>query len=259
MRYFLAVAAIAASMAIVGAPASAQVQYPSAYGQPQGWHGVLSAQDQQQFDHDYAKWVDASRRQDQDDIVKESQHMQEIMSRYNIPAGVSFDQVASAASAYPNQAYPSQAYPAYSQARLSPEDQQKFDKEYEKWMNSERKGDRDDIAEHARNMEQIMARYNIPSNVPFQAIATGGATAPSSAYPAYPTSAYPYAAPVQRLSASDQKDFDKDYKNWVKAQRKRDVDDITGNARKMQDIMARYNIPANVPFDQVASPGALSH
>lgn len=254
MRYLLAVAAIAASMAFVGAPASAQAQYPSAYGQPQGWHGVLSAQDQQQFDHDYAKWVDASRRQDQDDIAKESQHMQDIMSRYNIPAGVAFDQVASAAGyAAPNQAYPNQAYPVYSQ-RLSPDDQAKFNEEYAKWADAESKGDQHHIAEHAANMEKIMARYNIASNVPFQEIAAGAAATPNAAYPAYP-----YAAPVQRLSSSDQKDFDKDYKNWVKAQRKRDVDDITGNARKMQDIMARYNIPANVPFDQVASPGALSH
>ena len=124
-------------------------------------------------------------------------------------------------------------------------------------MDAQRKGDQDDISEHARNMEQIMARYNIPSNVPFQAVATGGAApvAPNGAY-AYP---YAYPAGAQRLSADDQKSFDKDYRNWMKAQRKRDIDDVNGNARKMQEIMARYNIPANVPFDAIASPGAANH
>ncbi|MGH9522370.1 MAG: hypothetical protein ACRD3E_07545 [Terriglobales bacterium] len=256
MRYLLAIAAISASMALNAAPAAAQAQYPGSYAQPQGWHGVLSAQDQQQFDQDYSKWVDATQRQDRDDIAKNAKHMQEIMSRYNIPAGVSFDQVASApagATVYPNQAYPNQAYPVAAPARLSPDDQQKFDKEYQKWLDAQRKADRDDIDEHARNMEQIMARYNIPSTVAFQSIAAGaGVVVPNAAYPG---TACPYVAPMQRLSADDQKDFDKAYKNWVKAERKRDMDDVNGNATKMRNIMARYNIPANVPFDAIATPG----
>lgn len=263
MRYLLAIAAISASFALTAVPAGAQVQYPAGYGQPQGWHGVLSVQDQQKFDQEYAKWVDATRRQDQDDIAKEAQHMQDIMSRYNIPAGVAFDQVASSPvataypnQAYPNQAYPNQAYPVATQVRLSAEDQQKFDKEYAKWLDAQRKNDADDIAEHARKMEEIMARYNIPPNVAFQTIASGGAVvAPNGAYP----SAYPYAAPMQRLSTDDQKDFDKAYKNWVKAERKRDMDDVNENASKMRNIMARYNIPANVPFDAIATPGSASH
>jgi hypothetical protein len=244
--------ALAACLAFAG-PTTMQAQ--TAYGQPQGWHGVLSAQDQQEFDKDYAKWVNATRRQDQDDIASEAQHMQEIMSRYNIPAGVPFDQVASTGtySVYPNQANPQ----VYTQIRLSPEDQRKFDQEYAKWADAESKGDQHHIDEHARNMEQIMARYNIPANVPFQAIASPGGVAvvPNGAYAA----PYGYSAPAQRLSPEDQKNFDKAYRNWVKAERKRDIDDINGNARKMQEIMARYNIPANVPFDQVASAGALAH
>ena len=57
------------------------------------------------------------------------------------------------------------------------------------------------------------------------------------------------------LSADDQRDFDKYYAKWVEATRKSDREDISENARKMQDIMTRYSIPANVPFDQIASPG----
>lgn len=259
MRYPLMVIALLVCLVLAGFPAGAQAQV---YGQPQGWHGVLSPSDQQDFDKDYAKWVNATRRQDQDDIASEAQKMESIMTRYNIPSGVSFDQVASNAAytVAPNATYnvvPGQAYPAYAQARLSPDDQQKFDKEYTKWIDSQRKNDADDVAKHARNMQEIMARYNIPSTVPFQAIASGGGVAvvPNGAY-AYP---YSYPAGVQRLSADDQKNFDKAYRDWVKAEHKRDMDDVNKNVRRMQDIMARNNIPANVPFDAIASPGALNH
>jgi hypothetical protein len=36
--------------------------------------------------------------------------------------------------------------------------------------------------------------------------------------------------------------------------RKGDRDDIDKDVRHMQDIMARYNIPASIPFHQIASP-----
>lgn len=259
MRYPWMVIALFVCLTLAGMPA-AQAQV---YSQPQGWHGVLSATDQQDFDKDYAKWVNATRRQDTDDIASEAQKMESIMSRYNIPSGVSFDQVASNVvpngtyTVVPNQAYPAAAYPAYGQARLSADDQKDFNEQYAKWVDAEAKGDQHHIAEHAANMEKIMARYNIPSTVPFQAIATGGAVAvaPSGAY-SYP---YNYPAGAQRLSSDDQKNFDHAYRDWVKSERKRDMDDVNKNVRKMQDIMARYNIPANVPFDAIASPDALNH
>src|SRR5438270_4786105 len=43
--------------------------------------------------------------------------------------------------------------PAYGQsARLSPDDQQKFDNYYQKWVDASRKNDRDDIEKNARHM-----------------------------------------------------------------------------------------------------------
>jgi hypothetical protein len=95
-----------------------------------------------------------------------------------------------------------------------------------------------------------MARYNIPSTVQFAQVASGGNAA------AYPNPAYAPVAQGQRLSSSDQHEFDEAYKKWMKARHKKDPDDIDKNARRMQDIMARYNIPANVPYDTIASPGA---
>lgn len=248
MKYLFVFMAAVLWSVVMAAPAAAQTQYPNGYyAQPQSWHGVLSAEDQQQFDKYYAKWVEATRKNDRDDIASDAQHMQNLMARYNIPANVSFDQVASMTGvpAYPNGAYAA-PYPAYGQARLSPEDQRNFDKYYTKWVEAQRKNDADDIAENAHKMRDIMARYNIPPNVEFATVASGGAT-PANGY------AYGYASPAQRLSGKDQADFDHYYREWLEAKHKKHVGDIDKNARKMQEIMARYSIPANVPFDRIAS------
>jgi hypothetical protein len=243
-------------------------QYP-AYGQP----ARLSPDDQQKFDNYYQKWMDANRKSDRDDIDKNARHMQDIMAHYNIPPNVPFGQIASnsgnggygyqnnGAYGYPGNGYPQNGaygYPANSQSRLSPDDQRKFDDYYRKWMDASRKNDSDDIQSNARHMQDIMAHYNIPPNVPFDQIAsngTGGYGYQGNA--PYPNGAYGYPAYGQsRLSADDQNKFDHYYQKWVDARRKNDRDDIDKNARHMQDIMAHYNIPANVPFDQVASAGA---
>src|SRR5207247_2168315 len=141
-------------------------QYPArVYGQGQG---RLSPEDQRDFDKDYARWVDDTRKNDQDDIGKDTRHMQDIMARKRIPPEVPFDQVAS--MGYQG-AYQNGAYPRW-QGRLSPEDQREFDKDYAKWVNDTRKNDRDDIDKDARKMQDIMARNSIPSNVPFSQIAS---------------------------------------------------------------------------------------
>ncbi len=290
MKFRIIIAVTFWALLLAPIPGSAQPQYPGGYyGQQQNWHGVLSASDQNKFDDAYSKWVDATRKNDQDEVRKNAQHMQDIMSRNNIPQNVPFDVIATNPgpaygnqaygypngypsngypnngypnNGYPNSAYPNGAYPANGQSRLSPDDQKKFDNDYEHWVDAQRKNDQDDVMKNAQHMQEIMSRYNIPQTVPFAAIATNGyAAGPNGAagYPSgYPSSAYPYGygQGPQRLSSKDQKDFDKDYKNWVDARRKKDMDDMDKNARKMQEIMTRYNIPANVPFDQIASAGS---
>ena len=103
-------------------------------------------------------------------------------------------------------------------------------------------------------MQEIMARNNIPANVPFDQIASNGA---------YPNRGYSggnsngtSSNGQSRLSADDQREFDKYYAKWLEDMRKNDRDDIDKDVRHMQDIMARYNIPASIPFDQIASPDA---
>ena len=58
-----------------------------------------------------------------------------------------------------------------------------------------------------------------------------------------------------RLSADEQRDFDKYYTKWVNDTRKNDRDDIGKDVRHMQEIMAKKTFLRNVPFDQIASSG----
>src|SRR5438132_13212389 len=129
---------------------------------------------------------------------------------------------------------------AQGQVRLSAEDQKKFDKHYTKCVNDTRKNDRDDIAKDVHEMQEIMAKYNIPAKVPYDQIARNG-----SGVRVYQS----------RLSADDQREFDKYYTKWVNDTRKNDRDDVAKDVGRMQEIMARNNIPANVPFEQIASTG----
>ena len=243
MKHLLALCTL---LLCLGSAAVARTLAPDPYMSPQNWHAMLSADDQRDFDNYYGKWMDATRKNDRDAISENTRKMQDIMTRNYIPADVSFDQVASA-SAYPNPSYAA-SVPAQ---RLSADDQKEFDKYYEKWMEATRKNHQEDISENARKMQDIMARYNIPASVSFAQVASGGTAA------AYPNTAYapPAYSQGQRLSSNDQKDFDKSYKKWLEARHKKHTDDMTESERKMRDIMARYNIPANVSFDQVASPG----
>jgi hypothetical protein len=203
----------------------------------------LSPEDQKDFDKHYTKWVNDTRKNDRDDIAHDVHEMQEIMGKYHIPANVPYDQIASTGSAV-----------RIYQGRLSADDQREFDKYYTKWVNDTRKNDRDDIAKDVGRMQEIMARNNIPANVPFEQIASTGY--PGSAYPA---TAYPANSQWQsRLSPDDQRDFDRYYSKWVDDMRKNDRDDVSKDAAYMQEIMARNNIPATVPFDQIASSAAYS-
>ena len=205
----------------------------------------LSPDDQREFDKAYNKYVNHSRKNDRDDIDRDVRKMQDIMARNNIPPNVPYEQIAS--SGYTQQgryngAYQQNAPYEANQGRLSPDDQREFDKAYDRWVNDSRKNDRDDVDRDVRRMQDIMGRNNIPPSVPYNQIATTGYNDGDQGY-----------AP-SRLSPDDQHEFDKAYEKWEKDVRKHDRDDIRKDERRMQDIMARYNIPRDVPYDQVASP-----
>src|SRR6266478_4763981 len=63
-------------------------------------------------------------------------------------------------------------YAGQWQGRMSTGDQKEFNHEYHEWQEANAKNDRHDINKHARKMEEIMRRYNISPDTPFDAIAT---------------------------------------------------------------------------------------
>jgi hypothetical protein len=132
------------------------------------WQGRMSADDQHKFNEEYRKWQESMAKNDRDDVGKHAGKMEEIMARYNIPQGTPFDAIATT-NGY-SRHYDYREF----QGRLSAEDQEKFDKEYEHWMNDRRKNDRDDIAKHEGKMQEVMSRYNIPRDVPYDLIASTG-------------------------------------------------------------------------------------
>ena len=133
--------------------------------------------------------------------------------------------------------------------RLSPEDQSRFDGYYSKWVSDTRRNDRDDMRKDEERMQEIMGRYNIPSDVPYERIASRG-QGDSDQYRDRDDRGY-----RGRLSESDQRKFDDAYGKWLKDRRKNDRDDIREDEKRMVDIMSRNNIPRDVPFDAVASSG----
>jgi hypothetical protein len=228
---------ILALVLVFGLPALAQVQR-------------MTADDEAQFNGYYQRWLQDRQNNDRDDMVSMEHHMQDLMSKYAIPSDTPYDQVAAQQSAPAryddrdrDRDRDDRGYAGRWQGRLTPDDQNKFNKEYTKWQEANAKNDRDDIDKHARKMEEIMTRNNISPDTPFDSIATVGGYASHRDVRQY----------QGRLAPDDQKRFDKAYEKWQRDRAKRDRDDIAKDEGKMQEIMARYSIPRDVPYDVLAS------
>jgi hypothetical protein len=210
----------------------------------------MSPDDQQKFDNYYSRWVQDKQTGDRDDLVSMEHHMQDLMNKYSIPADTAYEQIASQNNVAPppyvrgddNRAYDNRDNRGYAN-QLPSDDQNKFNKEYAKWQESNAKNDRDDVDKHARSMEEIMQRNNIPPNTPFNAIATTAGYASRSDFRQY----------QGRFSPDDQKKFDKAYEKFQRDRAKHDRDDYAKDEQKLNEIMARYNIPRDVPYDVLVS------
>ena len=60
------------------------------------------------------------------------------------------------------------------QRRFSAADQRRFDKAYDHWLHERREGDRHALAKPENEMQAIMARYNIPRDVPYERLVSRG-------------------------------------------------------------------------------------
>jgi hypothetical protein len=210
----------------------------------------MSPDDQGKFNDYYSRWTQDKQRNDRDDMINMEQRMQDLMSRYQIPSNTPYEVVAaqsgySGANPYSGRYDRDRGYAGGWQGRLSPDDQREFNEQYHKWQKGMSNNDRGEIDEHARNMQKIMARYNIPPDTPFDVIAS------TNGYSGH----YDYGQFRGRLSPEDQSKFDNEYQHWLKDRAKNDRDDIAKHEGKMQEIMAKYNIPRDVPYDAIASGG----
>ncbi|HLV88062.1 MAG TPA: hypothetical protein VKV39_13845 [Candidatus Sulfotelmatobacter sp.] len=131
---------------------------------------------------------------------------------------------------------------SHSQNTMTPEDQRAFNSEFDEWQRARARNDRDDIDEHARRMQEIMERNNIPPDTPFEAIASANGDG-----------AFQGGREYQRFSPEDQSHFDRIYDHWLESRRRHDRNDIEKDERRMQDMMARYDIPRDVPYDDLTS------
>jgi hypothetical protein len=209
----------------------------------------MAPDDQGRFNDYYSRWMQDRQSNDRDDMISMEHHMQDLMNKYAIPPDTPYGEVA-AQNATPrydrdhddrDRGY---AGSGYGRVQMSSDDQRKFNDEYRKWQESTAKNDRDDIDKHARKMEEIMARYNIPPRTAFDEIATtNGYDQPRNNYRDF----------QGRLSPDDQQKFDKTYDHWRHERSENDRNGMAKEEGKMQEIMARYNIPRDVPYDAIAS------
>lgn len=179
-----------------------------------------------------------SRKQDVWDFAEWEVLMKSFFATLAVLFGIGFIPVM-AQSDYPAPDRDDHAYVGEYQGRLSADDQREFNEHYEEWQKANIENDRDDIDQHARKMEEIMARYRIPIGTPFDTIATSTGTTAQRDISQY----------QGRFSKDDQKRFDEAYEDWVEHRRHNDRDD----EGKMLEIMARYNIPRDIPYNALAS------
>lgn len=163
--------------------------------------------------------------------------------------------------------------PALAQSRMSPDDQAKFNSYYSRWIQAQQKNDRDDVASAEHHMQDLMNRYGIPSDTPYDVVA-------QQEGPAYGGQERDrdrgYSQDRNRdrdrdwdrgnrrgevgnwqgrLSPNDQRRFDDAYQHWLHERQEGDRKGMSKQESTMQDIMSRYNIPQDTPYDDIASQG----
>jgi len=96
--------------------------------------------------------------------------MKDLYRRYNIPGNTPYFWVASNAR--------DEDWDRWEQNRwrgqLSPDDQRRFDSYFGRWMQYRQTNNRDETASMEKRMFDIYATYNIPRQVPWDVVASGG-------------------------------------------------------------------------------------
>lgn len=198
----------------------------------------LSRDDQQRFDSYYSRWQEYRQNNDRDQIVSMERRMLDVYAHYNIPPQTEFWRVASNRRSGGNQ----------WRGRLSANDQARFDSYFSRWQEYRQRNDRDQIASMEKRMQDLYAHYQIPSRTPYFWVASN---ARDEDWDAWERDRW-----RGRLSREDQGRFDSYYTRWIEYRRDNNRGDMESMERRMHEVMDHYEIPQQVPFEQIASRGA---
>lgn len=152
--------------------------------------------------------------------------------------------------------------------RLSAEDQGRFDSYYSRWLESQRNNDGNQRASMEERMRDVMSRYSIPSDVPFQQIASNnqvydthrqgeGDGRQMEERRQMQNGGYGddrdrhERREIHRFSGSDARRFRSYYSRWQQYRQTNNRDQAESMERRMTDIMNRHNIPNGVSYDEV--------
>jgi hypothetical protein len=218
---------IAVLLIAVTLPALAQ------YRQWQQWN--LSSDDQRRYDSYFSRWQDSRQRNDRDEVRSMENRMLDIYAHYNIPAQTPFWRVSSNARSAQNP----------WRGKLSPGDQSKFDSYFSRWQDYRQHNDRDQIGSMERRMQDLYGRYRIPSGTPYFLVASNSRDDDRDRWEQDRWRG--------RLTPEDQARFDSYFSRWQDYRRTNNSSEMTSMERRMQDVMSHYDIPQQVPFEQIAS------
>jgi hypothetical protein len=229
----------------------------------------LSPHDQSKFDSYYSRWIEYRQTNNHDQIRSMEGRMRDVMSRNGIPGDVPFERIASNGrgpgygdkdpdpdrdrgrnrdedrdrdrdSDRGDRDY-DRGYDRW-RSRLQGDDQRKFDSYFSRWQQYRQNHDRDQIVSMERRMNDVMTRNGIPAGTPYWRVASN-------------VNWHGWVRWSRQLSPEDQGRFDSYFSRWLEYRRRGDWDQIRSMEGRMEDVMARYNIPRDVPYDVVASQG----
>jgi hypothetical protein len=133
----------------------------------------FTPEDENRFRSYYDRWQQYRASNNRGELVSMERRMQEVMSHYSLPAGVTYDDVvqsfggASGGSAWARRTY------GYSFPQFSADDASRFRSYYGRWQEYRRTRNSAETASMESRMRDVMAHYNLPSNTSFDEVMTG--------------------------------------------------------------------------------------
>lgn len=202
----------------------------------QRWN--LSPDDQARFDSYYSRWQQYQQENNRDQIASMEGRMQDVYRHYNIPADTPYWRVASNG----------RDDHGWHRWNLSSDDQARFDSYFSRWQQYRQENNGDQIRSMEGRMQDIYRHYNIPADTPYFRVASNGRDGDDDDRGRWEQDRW-----RGRLSANDQARFNSYFSRWQGYRRDNNRDQIESMEKRMYGIYDDYQIPHEVPFDQVAS------